>query len=311
MSDVKERIAAEACDILERFESIDLNSLEGGSHVGDSVSSLSALLGCDFHLISEASSDADRGTHERAVFSPMHDGQRPNDLVDVVWPIDTATIVRRDAGYSLCRVVTATPQEIRGKVKIAPARTVFVYSGMLGDNGEWWAERRICGLISNNWIPIDVEKTIVKGGVTRRYRSDLESKTEYNLTVAMEFSLALTERYEWHAAFGTDDGPRLLLPTSSAGAAALFKERERRPDQTRRSALRHWVQNYYRSAEENLTFVRDHLRGATKFSWKDLPCELMVSQYDLERNEFFKNQAAQWRATRKHNSVKVRLKKAV
>jgi hypothetical protein len=55
--------------------------------------------------------------------------------------------------------------------------------------------------------------------------------------------------------------------------------------------------------------VRDHLRGHTQFGWHGYDCELMVSQYDLDKNELFREEAEQWRAQRKHNKFKVRLRK--
>lgn len=310
MNDFRDRIATEACDILDRFERLNVDDLEGGIHTADSVSALSGLLGCDFHLLSDSSSDAERGISDRAVFNPTKDGQRATDLAGVTWPIDIATIVRKDSGYSLQRVVTARPQELRGITKLVPHKAVFAYSGVLSDNGRWWAQRNICGLLAGNWTPIDVDKTILRGGVVRTYTDNADHRSKMARSVAMAFSLALTERYQWHAAFGAYEGPRLLLPTSSAGAANMFKDRDKLAAHSRRSALRHWVNNHFRSAEENITYVRDHLRGATKFFWKDLPCELMVSEFDMEKNEFFRLQASEWRARRKHNSVRVRLKKA-
>jgi hypothetical protein len=57
--------------------------------------------------------------------------------------------------------------------------------------------------------------------------------------------------------------------------------------------------------------IREHLRGQRLFTWNGLNCELMVSETDMEKNEFFKNQTAGWRAMRKHNRVRVRLKAPV
>lgn len=80
--------------------------------------------------------------------------------------------------------------------------------------------------------------------------------------------------------------------------------------ETRRAALRHWVREHYRETKvTGLAFVCNHLRGKTIFQWRSLACEIFVSAFDLEKSEFFKKQAADWRANRKHNSVKFRLKK--
>jgi hypothetical protein len=173
----------------------------------------------------------------------------------VVWPIDIATITEKDNGYALQRVVTANPADVRGLVKMAPRLMVFVYSCFLGHDGSWWSERRIAGALARRWRPIDVAKTIVKGGAIRSFTYTEESLEQFDVSIGMSFSLALTERYQWHAAFGHENGPRLLIATSSAGAASLFKNREKAPDHSRRAALKHWVQNYYRSSFSNFRLL--------------------------------------------------------
>jgi hypothetical protein len=265
-------------------------------------------LGCDFHLIAEIS-DGDLGIAERSVFTPQVDNIV--DLAAMTWPIDIGVVCRKESCYYLTRCFTARPEQIRGQTSIFTTKAVYYVHATLNDDGSWWAETRIGGLVNGKWMPIDNIKTIVKGGKVKSQPNSKFHQSEFALSTSMMFSFALTERYEWHAAFGTEDGPRLLLPTSSGGASALFKNRELTEGAKRRAALRHWVHNHYRSKETDIAYVRDHLRGATRFSWCDLPCELLVSAFDLEKNEFFKTQAAQWRAARTHNRVKVRLKRAV
>jgi hypothetical protein len=301
------KIADTASDILDRFERLSHSTLEGGSHSLDSQRSLELLLGCDFHLIAGIS-DNDLGVAERSVFAPQ---DHVVDLAAMTWPIDQGVICRKENHYYLNRVFTAKPEQIRGQTKIFTTKAIFCVYAALNDDGSWWAETRIGGLINGKWMPIDDVKTVVKGGKVRSQSSTKTVQEEFALSASMMFSFALTERYEWHAAFGAEDGPRLLLPTSSGGASALFKNRELMEGAKRRAALRHWVHNHYRSKETDIAYVRDHLRGATRFSWCDLPCELLVSAFDLEKNGFFKTQAAQWRAARAHNRVKVRLKRAV
>jgi hypothetical protein len=130
-------------------------------------------------------------------------------------------------------------------------------------------------------------------------------------TVKLIMTGCFESRYHWHVAFGSDDHKlRVVVPTNPTGALKLFKDRELTSGKTRREALRHWVEHHYRDDEEAGTiYIRDHLRGHTDFGWNKMPCELMVSAYDLEKNDAFKNEAALWRATRKHNSVRVRLKR--
>jgi hypothetical protein len=64
-------------------------------------------------------------------------------------------------------------------------------------------------------------------------------------------------------------------------------------------------QHYRQSGDFGLAFVREHLRGACHFQWSDLFGEILVSGFDLEKNELFRQQASEWRAKRKHNTVHV------
>jgi len=134
-------------------------------------------------------------------------------------------------------------------------------------------------------------------------------KEQIHANITWLMSAALTSRYNWHVALGREDGFRICLPTSPRGCLSLFKTRDRKAGAARRASLRHWVQHHWRSVSEiDLAYVRDHLRGATIFNWRGFNCEILVSAFDLEKNEFFKNQAAEWRSARKHNRVRVRIK---
>lgn len=299
----REAIANTVADIIERFESASRSNLAVGSHVADTEKALSLLFGCDFHLLAEESAIGSKD--ERVYFNPTNDAV---DLAASVWPIDFATITRKPGGYFLARLFSADNKEIRGRTRLFATKNVIYVYGFMSDDGDWWAEQQICGLVGGKWVGIDVEVARAKGGYTcRRTKSD---PSELNNTIAVTFSIALTERYSWHVAFGAEDGPRVVMPTDAKGASTIFKDREKASNESRRSALRHWVVNHYRSTTDSLAYVRDHLRGAVRFVWKDTPVELLVSSYDLERDAFFKEQADQWRAARKHNRVRVRLKRA-
>ena len=91
----------------------------------------------------------------------------------------------------------------------------------------------------------------------------------------------------------------------------MFRSRELPAGRSRRAALRHGVNEHYRERSgdaSSMDYVCEHLRGETRFVWNGWPCELMVSEFDMEKNEYFRARAAQWRSERKHNRVRVRLK---
>jgi hypothetical protein len=175
-------------------------------------------------------------------------------------------------------------------------------AGEFGDHGKWSLGEMYFGLYDKTWRMLNASGEGVKW---QRGWTDF---------VAQVLPSVLTARYQWHVAFGTlPDGPRLLFPTNPQHALKLFKDRNLAAGQNKRAALKHWVEEHWRDpnpeGDADLVYVCHHLRGQTQFNWKGFDCELFVSAFDLEKNAFFKQQAAEWRAQRKHNRGKVRLKK--
>jgi hypothetical protein len=72
---------------------------------------------------------------------------------------------------------------------------------------------------------------------------------------------------------------------------AAFRNRQPNEVSGRRDALRHWVSQHYRTRhvdegdEPQRVIVRQHLRGRTPFRWCGIDCELVVSPFDIRRNE--------------------------
>lgn len=238
-----------------------------------------------------------------------------SEWAKTIWPLKIGFVLHHaDGAVSFDHYETVSPSLLRGRAKIVPQKTILHHSLTILEN-EWFAEETPLGLLSNQWIALDTGMTQERatgmgiGGTHcfgRISSKDIREKIHHRTQGA--FSLALTARYYWHAAMATN-GPRLLIPTSPKGCLDLFANRKKGEAERRRTALRHWVHNHYRDNESSgLTYVRDHLRGIIEFDWYDLQCELLVSEFDLEKNEFFKHEADQWRSQRKHNRVKVRLK---
>jgi len=95
--------------------------------------------------------------------------------------------------------------------------------------------------------------------------------------------------YWWHVhlkAPGAKAG--VLLPTTITGVRELFKLRDYEAGESRRKALTHWVNGHTRrirkeTPEEQLVWVRDHLRGRLHFTWDDLEGDIRPSGYDIKR----------------------------
>ncbi len=259
------------------------------------------LWNCDFHLLDDIVGETS-GDPEKAYLLA-----EKTDAEPAVWPIDFALAAKKtDGSFFLCRTESASPKEIRGQAKMVPKYCANFVGAWLTRDKFSTPERVIVGRIGGKWVDLRSQFQNAKGNVVFVKGDKFKWHSDLAITVAIATAGALSERYEWHAAFGfSDNGPRLLIPTNPRGCLELFRSRNLNPGERRRSALRHWVKNHYRDVnrdDEGLTYVRDHLRGNTRFIWNGLDCEVLVSEYDLERSDSFKVQASEWRAMRKHNA---------
>jgi len=255
-------------------------------------------MGCDFLLLNPELGQRMKGGDKWGVI----EGVPAYETVEAIWPFDYAFVWSRDQKIELWRLTSVDPKEARGIVQNVRPHMIRFSRGEFGDNGVWLCENSYLGLFRNAWRSLEPDHRRPLNLDWVRYYSD-----QFNYMLPS----ILAARYEWHVAFGTiPNGPRILLPTNPKGALKLFSNRELEPGQTRRGALKHWVQEHWRDSDKSgLEYVCNHLRGHTQFKWSEMDCELFVSAYDLEKNDFFQRQAAEWRAQRKHNRVRVRVKR--
>jgi hypothetical protein len=288
--------------ILDRFEHLEKHKAD---YVPRDNHLIGDLWGCDFLLMDKEFGRRMKGGDKWTAINATND-----EFTEVMWPIDFAVaneLAEDDEtnesgrnGVQLYRIHTVTPKEVRGKVRQVAPKMLRYLVGHFFDDGHWSVCEGYGGLIGGKWVLLQPEAI--------DYPVDLRQARDDWFTTIM--ACAFTARYEWHVAFGTiAGGPRLLFPTNPTGCLHLFNNRDRAPGKTRREMLKHWVEQHYRDNIEDLAFVCHHLRGHTKFNWSGFGCELFVSQYDLEMNEHFKQQAKEWRSQRKHNRVRVHLKK--
>jgi len=303
---LRHKISSEINAVLDRFAKLRLADLENPIGGNFSRRNLAEIMASDFHFLELTG--AMPGGDKWGMLNPDGLGR---ELSEATWPIDIGTIFRGDKDYwNLTLVKTVDPASLRGRVRIVPRKMVMIYMASFWDDGTWFADDTPAGLIGNKWVMVD--SGVVRGRHTGSVAGDTvhsgrritqELRDTINEKISASFSMALTERYSWHAAFGAgDSGMRLLLGTNPTGCLDLFRNRKKGSAETRRPALRHWVGNHLRNLPDaETTYVRDHLRGATEFEWHDLACQLQVSEFDLEKNELFRLEAEQWRRNRKHN----------
>ena len=317
---LRREIADKSNFLLDLFMSPKLRRFDDKRGGNDAREAVNETIG-DFFCIEFA--DEMPGGSKWLALRPEEEDTR--EFAETMWPLNIGTVMRHDDGrnsqhggeWEFLRIRTASAQELRGRIRIVPPKIVLMSNVKFFDDGAWYGETLPLGLIGNKWVPLDtnMERSRKIGSIdgTEAVCSRLVSdqvRDQCTLTVSMSCSVALTERYNWHAALGPPDGARLLLPTNPSGCLDLFKNRQKGSTERRRSALRHWVGNHFREAGQiGLSYVRDHLRGATHFNWYDLSCDLMVSDFDLEKNEVFQLEAEKWRRNRQNNRVRVRIKR--
>lgn len=117
----------------------------------------------------------------------------------------------------------------------------------------------------------------------QRFDSDILARDRQAIQIML--GALLTIRYCWRVDVSYDAAPSVGVLTSCAGARELFKFRDKSPALNRRAALRHWVREHARLKSEGVeTQVREHLRGATQFTWNGLKGSLKPSYFDFERS---------------------------
>ena len=282
-------VSEQANYILDRFSTLQV---EPGM-----MNALEELWGCDFLLRDKKLGERLKGGDRWGTV----DGVSALENAIAVWPIEHAFCSVEDGYITLTRITSVAPHELRGKVMRVLPHMVRVVIGNFGDSGHWQSTIYHFGLVGDRWIYLGYDEADALSTIWAKH---------YDEEIKMLLPCVLAARYEWHVAFGLKDGgPRILLPTNPSGCLQLFKNRDLPEGKTRRDALRHWVEEHWREGKDTLAYVCHHLRGHTRFIWYDLDCELLVSAHDLEKNSLFHDQAHEWRSKRKHNRVRVKLKK--
>jgi hypothetical protein len=184
--------------------------------------------------------------------------------------------------------------------KLFSPHVASLYSCWLNaDQGKYHGRRVLVNKAGSDWVPVGAcgeydrftkDKTL-SGQFTTWICEDDSQITD---TCQVLLGLAFTRDVTWRVVFKGPSGISVSISTDTAGAMAAFKNRQPNATTGRRDALRHWVRQHYRTKaadegeEPQRVIVREHLRGRTPFRWFGLDCELVVSPFDMRRNERFK-----------------------
>jgi hypothetical protein len=216
-----------------------------------------------------------------------------------IWPLDVRTAAFYDADDSwkeprmqLVRLRTCQPKEFRGRAQFfSPWMLEETAAIILSGRTRTGMRRPLC-LLGRKWVSgigsrIDYTKATPKSDVVPMYETfDTPQMRQENFRIIrISFGFALTLRFEWSVLLGFG-GPRVRLLTSPAGARAVFRLRDIPPGRQRRTALRHWVSQYWRQkrqGDNDPKLIAAYLRGETDFVWNGLRCKLEPSPFDIEQ----------------------------
>lgn len=181
--------------------------------------------------------------------------------------------------------------------KIYSPHVASMYSCWIdAETGTYTSNKMLVNSAGKEWVPVGckehyfhfAQSKTCDGNVVNFGITDGEGITS---TCNMLLGLSFTRDLVWRVVFKGPSGISVSLSTDTSGAMAAFRNRQPNEITGRRDALRHWVRQHYRSRrveegdEPEKVIVRQHLRGRTPFRWCGIDCELVVSPFDMRRNE--------------------------
>lgn len=198
-------------------------------------------------------------------------------------------------------------KKARGQ-KVYSPHVASMYSCWIdAETGTYTSNKMLVNSAGREWVPLGAkgeyfhfaQSKTCDGNVVNFGITDGEGITN---TCNMLLGLSFTRDVVWRVVFKGPSGISISLSTDTAGAMAAFRNRQPNEATGRRDALRHWVRQHYRvrpvdeGDEPQKVIVRQHLRGRTPFRWFGIDCELVVSPFDMRRNDRFRAEREQMAA---------------
>lgn len=207
----------------------------------------------------------------------------PLDLSDLpVWPLDVCVATQAGESWSLpgwqfTRIRSldqSLRREWRGKAHRYLPRSVDLTVCVTTQDGIKNSVRMPLGLLSNSVVDLRNAKQLPE-----------DAEQQANM-IAIAGGLSLRRRYHWSVLLGEGAGPRARFITDLTGVRSAFRLRDIPPGKERRAALRHWVREHWRQRRRSdiadRTWIREHLRGADRFVWNGLRCQMVRPELDAD-----------------------------
>jgi hypothetical protein len=205
---------------------------------------------------------------------------------EVIWPVDVSIAHCRAEGIvEINHYRSATTREARGRAALFSPYMLAGRVCHIAPDDTFTTATCFLARIGGRWVDAEQRRVLwTRAGIPDRQGTTAAD----DMVGRAALSIALTRRYEWTVSLGIEDSPTVAFVTDPAGARAAFRLRDVPEGRQRRAALRNWVAEHWRRkaapSAVDRAFVREHLRGATRFRWNGLDCEITPSAFDLERN---------------------------
>jgi hypothetical protein len=230
----------------------------------------------------------------RAAFDRVEHGDSGSVLWNDVWtpqhvdgPVNVVTLRRASPGaetngyrYQLSRVRRVVASQVRGRARRVYPTMYWVRTALVHNDG-WYGfgGEDVLSYRAGRWVSCnDTPAYDPKGFAT------------LCMIASLGLAVQLSRVSVWRAVVSFDGNPSVSFSTDPIGVREIFRLRDVPAGRSRRAALRHWVSEHWRRTREasdgaEATKVREHLRGATDFTWNGMRCQIVPSAVDLERVE--------------------------
>lgn len=207
----------------------------------------------------------------------------------IVWPIDVCLMQGKndEFGFTLMRLRSVKAKDVRGCAsRVSPF--MLRKDVCVDDRGKRVTASGLLSYLGGKWVD-GQKRTLWAGSADNPIPIRDDGKSDGYLELgAAAIGVALRHRYEWAVNVGFSDTPSVRIVTDPTGMKELFRLRDVNPSRDRRDALMSWVSDHWRQNRrdpEVETYVRQHLRGSTKFDWRGFACEISPAAFDVETRD--------------------------
>lgn len=181
------------------------------------------------------------------------------------------------------RIRQITIQEARGKInEITPTIIESSVTGFVPATGKACSTTQYFG-ITKEENAMDITNYPAGSRINKEATIEDFGKN-FQVAVGWQFN----DYYCWNIIISLPKGLSIAFETNAVGARELFKMRSIPFGKIRRTPLKNWVSEHWRTKRDEISVeqkIRKHLRGNERFSWGDYLVEIRPSKDAIEQNK--------------------------